>query len=274
MNWLFPSLRGYQRLWTGHRARGLDRHARRGRDLTARRRGDQSRDVAAVEERKRARADRERRRVRVAKMREKVGELADRVTRSALDPEQLRQLLDRHEDRQSGHEPCHHGQRQESRPVTGCRLVPKIAYAASVASSVQSPASGGRPASPAYAIASGTSNPQTVAPAIASERRKLLSYAGSRPGSADSARPGRPSYRPCVGIHACHAGSGRRRVRLRVTGHGVVGLSRPCLPNAMRAVAEPASAKQTERPVCRAAREGRGGRYQPFWPMAHPSMAP
>ena len=56
--------------------------------------------------------------------------------------------------------------------TTTCRLVPKIAYAASVASSVYRPACGGRPARPEYAIISGTSSPHTVAPAITSNRNR------------------------------------------------------------------------------------------------------
>ncbi len=52
--------------------------------------------------------------------------------------------------------------------TTRWRLLPKIAYRPSDASSVYSPACGGNPARLAYAIISGTSNPQMVKPAMTS----------------------------------------------------------------------------------------------------------
>lgn len=60
-------------------------------------------------------ADRKGRAVRVAQVPEQVHELSDRVPCPLLDPEQLRQLADRDEDRQSEHEPLHHRSRQELR---------------------------------------------------------------------------------------------------------------------------------------------------------------
>ena len=64
---------------------------------------------------KRAGAHRERRSARVPQMPNQVDELLDRVAGPLLDPEQLRQLTDGHEDRQPEHEPLHHRPRQELR---------------------------------------------------------------------------------------------------------------------------------------------------------------
>ncbi len=52
-----------------------------------------------------------------------------------------------------------------------CRDVPNTAYAASAANAVTRPVSGGMPARPAYAIATGTITPQLTIPEIASKRR-------------------------------------------------------------------------------------------------------
>ena len=62
-----------------------------------------------------ARPDRERRPVRVAEVADHVRELLDRVAAPALDPEQLGQLLDRHEDREPEDEPLDDRPRQEVR---------------------------------------------------------------------------------------------------------------------------------------------------------------
>ncbi len=56
-----------------------------------------------------------------------------------------------------------------------CRVVPKTAYAAIAANAVTSPACGGSPASPAYAIATGTMTPQLTTPAMRSGRRSRRS---------------------------------------------------------------------------------------------------
>ena len=55
------------------------------------------------------------------------------------------------------------------------REVPKMAYAVIAANAVTSPVSGGMPARPAYAIATGTITPQLTIPAMASKRRSALS---------------------------------------------------------------------------------------------------
>jgi hypothetical protein len=53
-------------------------------------------------------------------------------------------------------------------PTLRWREVPSSAYTSSETTSVYRPACGGRPAMPAYAIPSGTTSPQRVSPAIAS----------------------------------------------------------------------------------------------------------
>ncbi len=55
------------------------------------------------------------------------------------------------------------------------RDVAKTAYAASAANAVTRPVSGGMPASPAYAIATGTITPQLTIPEIPSGRRSARS---------------------------------------------------------------------------------------------------
>src|SRR4249919_460459 len=57
---------------------------------------------------------------------------------------------------------------------------PKMAYAVIAPNAVTSQVSGGMPARPAYAIATGTITPQLTIPAMASKRRSALSYAGNQ----------------------------------------------------------------------------------------------
>lgn len=151
-------------------------------------------------------------------------ELADRVALAGRDPEQLRQLLDRDEDREAEDEsvddrpreelgdepqPEEAGDQQEAadeqdeRGGVGQVVVP-VERQASDGRGEQhrcrgrpgddhvparpedriggerreqrvEPACGGSPARPAYAIISGTSSPQIVAPATTSKRRKRRS---------------------------------------------------------------------------------------------------
>src|SRR5436190_1414562 len=76
------------------------------------------------QQRERACTDDERRTTRIPEIRDQMKELAERISFTAADPEELRQLLHRDEDREPEHEPFHHRTRQRNCATNPSRKSP------------------------------------------------------------------------------------------------------------------------------------------------------